>query len=750
VISRHGHVLGIDFGTSTTVAVLGGPDGRSRPLLFDASPLLPSGVFVGADAVLLTGVDAERAALGSPSGYEANPKRRIDEGTVWLGERELPVVDLVAAVLGRVADEARRVVGVPPARVVITHPARWGPARRRVLADAARRAGLGEVELVAEPVAAAAYFATVLGREIPVGRMLFVYDLGAGTFDVSLVRRTADGLAEIATDGLDNLGGLDLDAVVVGHARGMTGAPTDWERLDRPQSAGDRQARRLLWHGARAVKEQPSRHSTAELHLPLADAGLHLTRDEFERYAEPYLARTVDLTAAVLRGAGIRPTELAGVFLVGGSSRIPLAGTLLHRALGIAPVAIDQPELAVAEGCLHVPAPPTPASVTSVAAPQLPPLPPEYPTTIGPVPRNRRRRFVPAAAVIAALVVVPLGIRALGGSPSAPGSHASRAASAAHQGAVTPLKTLTHGGLVRAIAFDPADGNLLASAGDDGQVQLWDLRTGKSSVTLPADKNAVLRVAFSPDGRLLATVGQSGSVRLYNVASGQVLWQHSVDQQPLTVAFSPDGKTVATGHQTGLVELWNAVDGAGSPLRDTDQVSDGLPVIYLRFSPDGRWLARGQSGRKYVTIAALDNSGGVFASCRTCRTDTGAIAFTADSKTLVIGADDGSVGLWRRMDRTDQMTVVASLTGRTERADALAVESGSGLVAAAGGSSDPRVWLWRTRNLTASGTPEAAGSPVTLDGESKFVTDLAFSPDGKRIAAAGGDGKVLVYDVPTT
>jgi molecular chaperone DnaK (HSP70) len=172
VIWQGGYVLGIDFGTSTTVAVLSGPDGRSRPLLFDASPLLASGVFVGGGTTLLTGADAERAALGSPGGYEANPKRRIDEGTVWLGEREVPVVDLVAAVLGRVAEEARRVVGGPPARVVITHPARWGPTRRGVLADAARRAALGEVtDLAFSPdgrtVAAAGADGKVLLYDVP-------------------------------------------------------------------------------------------------------------------------------------------------------------------------------------------------------------------------------------------------------------------------------------------------------------------------------------------------------------------------------------------------------------------------------------------------------------------------------------------------------------------------------------------------------------------------------------------------------
>src|SRR4051812_12758204 len=96
-----GFRLGIDFGTSNTVAMLAGPDGRVRPLVFDGASLLASAVFARPGSDLLVGADAVRAAVGSASGLEPNPKRRIDEGTVWLGEREIPVPDLIAAVLRR-------------------------------------------------------------------------------------------------------------------------------------------------------------------------------------------------------------------------------------------------------------------------------------------------------------------------------------------------------------------------------------------------------------------------------------------------------------------------------------------------------------------------------------------------------------------------------------------------------------------------------------------------------------------------
>ncbi|MFC5006599.1 Hsp70 family protein [Dactylosporangium cerinum] len=262
--------LGIDLGTSTTVAVLAGPDGPPRPLLFDGSPLLPSGVFAGRDFELRTGQDAERAAAAHPEGLERNPKRRIDDATVWLGEHEHPVVDLLAAVLARVAAEARRVAGQDPRTVVLTHPAAWGRARLDVLVQAATKAGLAVTGLVPEPVAAAAYFVSALRRTVAVGRSVVVYDLGAGTFDVSVVRRTEAGFAVVAAHGLTDVGGLALDALVVAHARGLTGGATDaWHALDWPQSAADHQARHALWAGARAAKEQLTRDTTAELFVPL-------------------------------------------------------------------------------------------------------------------------------------------------------------------------------------------------------------------------------------------------------------------------------------------------------------------------------------------------------------------------------------------------------------------------------------------------------------------------------------------------
>ncbi|MGI5244829.1 Hsp70 family protein [Dactylosporangium sp. CA-139066] len=346
--------LGVDFGTSNTVAVVRWPDGRSRPLLFDGSPLLPSSVYAEPSGAIIVGRDAVHSARLEPARFEPNPKRRIDDGTVLLGDREIPVNELIAAVLRRVREEFTRTVpGVEP-EVTVTVPASWGATRRLAIADAAATAGLGRVRLVPEPVAAAAYFTQVLGHDVRVGKVVVVYDFGAGTFDASVVARTDGGFEALAVDGRDDIGGVDVDNAVVKHIGTLVEprAPQEWARLMSPQSVEDRRHRRLLWDDARVAKERLSRQPASDMTIPLLNVDVHLTREELEALALPMIKQTVRVTEGVMRWAQLPDDAIAGVFLVGGSSRMPLVATLLHRELRRAPVAIEQPELVVAEGSM--------------------------------------------------------------------------------------------------------------------------------------------------------------------------------------------------------------------------------------------------------------------------------------------------------------------------------------------------------------------------------------------------------------
>jgi hypothetical protein len=367
------YVVGIDLGTSNTVAVIRSPDGRRRPVLFDGAPILPSAVFLQDNGQLAVGRDAQRLAQLDPARYEPNPKRRIDETTVLLGNTEVPTREMLASVLRAVAVGVAEITRIPPP-VVLTYPASWAHTRRSLLQEAATAAGWRQVSLVPEPVAAARYFISALNHPLPRGAAMVVYDFGGGTIDIAVVRHDESGFTVIGAGGLEDVGGLDIDATLVEHvgAQLRHSAPDVWQRLQHPATSQDRRDRRLFWEDIRGAKEMLSRTTTAPISVPGVEAALYLTRDELEALVEPMLRQTVAETARVVASCKLPPNQLTGIMLVGGSSRVPLVARMLHRSLGIVPTVLEQPELPVAEGAVVHPAElmGTPATGTaSVGAP---------------------------------------------------------------------------------------------------------------------------------------------------------------------------------------------------------------------------------------------------------------------------------------------------------------------------------------------------------------------------------------------
>ncbi|OLB74860.1 MAG: hypothetical protein AUI14_22410 [Actinobacteria bacterium 13_2_20CM_2_71_6] len=410
-------------------------DQPPRALLFDGSPLLASGVFAARDGGLHTGRDAERLSLVEPARFEPYPKRRVDDGTVLLGGSELPTAALLGAVLRRGAQEAWQAGVDATDATVLTHPADWGGQRRGVLKEAARLAGIGKVILVDEPVAAATYCVDVLRHQVPDGRSLVIFDFGGGTLDLAVVRQEPAGLRVLASGGLDDLGGLDVDAALVGHLGQLIALrdPDVWQRLSSSTDTVDLRERAAFWSEVRAAKEMLSRSASAPVQLPRTPEALHLTREELERLARPLVDRAVDETRRLLQRCGLTRADLAGVFLVGGSSRIPLVATRLHARLGVAPTVPEQPELPVAYGALLAtvlarpvadgaedwgaavsgPAPLSagPASGVVSGPPMAPgppgpqPLPPWVPPP-APMRTGARRRGVLLAGILAAVLAV--------------------------------------------------------------------------------------------------------------------------------------------------------------------------------------------------------------------------------------------------------------------------------------------------------------------------------------------------------
>jgi actin-like ATPase involved in cell morphogenesis len=396
-------VIAVDFGTSNTVAALGVDGGAPRLVTIDGSPLVPSSVFLTDEGTLAVGRDADRQARIDPSRYEPNPKRRIDDGFILLGAAALPVTMVISEVLKRVHGEVRRQLNGEPDQVRLTHPARWGQRRRDTLIAAANEAGLGhDLVLIPEPVAAATHFASTLGVGLNDGQALAVYDLGGGTFDIAVVARRGTDYEVVAEAGLPDLGGLDFDNAITEHIGATHAAEIDaasWQRLLQPTDAASRRQARVLASDVRDGKEALSRYPHVDIALPQPFPDVHLTRSEFEDLIRPNLQRSVDLMARTIADAGFDPRQLAGVYLVGGSSRIPLVARLIQQGLGVTPTTLDQPETSVVTGALYLPlgaqAPAAAGPVITPGGPQngpgpaqgfpaMPPFQQGYPT--GPQP----------------------------------------------------------------------------------------------------------------------------------------------------------------------------------------------------------------------------------------------------------------------------------------------------------------------------------------------------------------------------
>ncbi|WP_432826244.1 Hsp70 family protein [Dactylosporangium sp. CA-092794] len=717
-MAAEGFRLGCDFGTSHTVAVLAWPDGRTRPLLFDGSPLLPSTVCWDPALGLLAGVDAAVVARARPESVEPSPKRCIDDGTVLLGAQEVAVEEMVGAVLRRAFDEAARVAGGAVPSIVLTHPAGWGPARRETLRAAAALAGAPRVGLVTEPTAAAAYFLGTAAADVPVNSCAVVYDLGAGTFDASVVRRRRDRFEVLATVGLTDVGGLDIDALIVEYLGGVYGTrdPQRWRELAEPDSTAGWRARRQLWADVRAGKESLSRIGATLVPIPGYDDEAPLGRDQVEALARPLLDRTVAATREALREARIDRSAVSAVFLVGGSSRIPLVATLLHRALGIAPTVLEQPELVVAEGALHAdadwqtyapPAPPAPPPVEEVAEPEPEPEPvavaeaeaeAEAEVPDGPPPRRRVRRPAVAGAVLALLLVAGLVFvfapRGTGGGPSRPGAGASASQSPSPSpsvgpSGVQPVALLrAQGQKALSLAYN-GDGSLLAAGGEDGVIRLWNPkdRTAAGELDTGTGKG-IYKVVFSRDGSVLAGyVGSESQIRLWSVAT----------RQPLgTLAVADD--------QYGINGVSDVAMGAGSMLAavggdDSVQLWD-----FNTRKKNGAVLNRYPV---YASELAFNAAGTLLATC-------------AD------GAPDDPVYLWdvasrRRVGQLKQpLDHYCDLTASPAN-DVLAVTSDG-------------TYLW-----DFAGDKLLGGRRLDTDGA------VAFSADGGRLVS-GGKG-IKIFDV---
>jgi actin-like ATPase involved in cell morphogenesis len=387
--------LGVDIGTTYTAAALW-REGRVQTVpLGNRANAVPSVLFLRDDNTMLVGEAAARRGITDPDRQAREFKRRMgDDVPILLGGRGYTAHQLTGEVLRWSLQKVSELQGSPPQHVVLTHPASWGEFRKGLLTQSAMAAGLREVGLLPEPVAAATWYAAQ--ERIEPGSLIGIYDFGGGTFDASVVRKTATGVEIFGeAGGDDSIGGIDFDHALFRHVGASAGVDIAQLDMTDPMSAT---AMAQLFTAVVEAKEALS--SDVEVVVPVVLPGLSrqvlVTRAEFEELIRQRVLGTVGVFGQVVRRAGVDPAKLHGVLLVGGSSRIPLVRQLLSAELGIR-VAVDaHPKYTVSLGAAIAAAPRVVGarSLTDMARPMTPPGParPMPPPPPGPPIQNQYRQ----------------------------------------------------------------------------------------------------------------------------------------------------------------------------------------------------------------------------------------------------------------------------------------------------------------------------------------------------------------------
>lgn len=340
--------VGIDLGTSNSVVAY--PNGGGINVLTNkrGERKTPS-VVASSGSDMIVGKTAVNQAVKHPENTVYSIKRRMGEPEyrVKLDGRTYRPEEISAIILKKLVADAEAELGTPVTDAVITVPAYFNHRQREATKRAGELAGLNVKRLLNEPTAAC--LAHGLGEEDE--KLVFVYDLGGGTFDVSLVR-IDDGLFEVlATDGQTELGGEDWDSKIVSglvsHVREETG--TDVK--DNPQ------AMQRLWDAAQEAKHELSSRERTTISVPFLHPGdepynleKSLTRDQFESMTESLLEDTVDICETLLQESDVKREDIDDIILVGGSTRMPMVRDRLTSLFEAAPKLGINPDEAVGIG----------------------------------------------------------------------------------------------------------------------------------------------------------------------------------------------------------------------------------------------------------------------------------------------------------------------------------------------------------------------------------------------------------------
>ena len=342
-------IIGIDLGTTNScVAVIEG----GEPVVIanaEGARTTPSVVGFAKNGDRLVGQVAKRQAITNPENTISSIKRHMGTSyKVHAGNKDYTPEEISAMILAKLKADAEAYLGEPVTEAVITVPAYFNDSQRQATKNAGTIAGLNVKRIINEPTAAALAY----GVDKENDQKIMVYDLGGGTFDVSIIEM-GDGVTEVlATNGDTRLGGDDFDQRVI-----------DWMADDFQKENGidlrkDKMAAQRLKEAAEKAKIELSSATSTNINLPFitADAtgpkhlDMTLTRAQFDALTSDLVERTMTPVRKALQDAGLKASDLSKVLLVGGSTRIPAVQEAVKKELGCEPFKGINPDECVAVG----------------------------------------------------------------------------------------------------------------------------------------------------------------------------------------------------------------------------------------------------------------------------------------------------------------------------------------------------------------------------------------------------------------
>ena len=342
-------IIGIDLGTTNScVAVMEG----GKPVVIantEGARTTPSVVAFTKTGERLVGEPAKRQAVTNADHTISSIKRHMgSDYRVTIDDKKYSPQEISAMILQKLKADAESYLGEKVSEAVITVPAYFNDAQRQATKDAGKIAGLDVKRIINEPTAAALAYGLDNEKE----QKIMVYDLGGGTFDVSIIE-IGDGVIEVlATNGDTRLGGDDFDNKITQYML------SEFKRTEGVDLSGDKMAMQRLREAAEKAKKELSSATTTNINLPFITAtaegpkhfDMNLTRAKFDELTHDLVERTVIPVQNALKDAGLEMNEISKVLLVGGSTRIPAVQDKVRQLTGKEPNKSLNPDECVAIG----------------------------------------------------------------------------------------------------------------------------------------------------------------------------------------------------------------------------------------------------------------------------------------------------------------------------------------------------------------------------------------------------------------